>query len=646
MPQAASHPAPNPASNLAANLASNRQRRERLLALLPRVYAAQPKGSAVAALVDVMAQSLANFDADLRRVLHDRWVALACGVPDGAQGDGDAALDRLGVLLQIERLPPAIRHLGYQTEHDGRLSVAFASAHDRDDALQLIAAPMPQSGFPVAADLRIPGLTVQRGGQDDGLRLSFGRATGLAPDTVSPLQALLALLLPEPTDAYRQRLRISVAVTNRGLTTPRTLLSIAIADLGAEPCPKFRRENDATIARAVALGTHKRCKACGDASQTCPNPPLFDSWLTEQPAQLRSANESAIALGQLLDIRNDSLFSDRPELRLSVNRAVSFPALQSRTSGEIMLYADDLEPGKTLRILPQIDPQEAQALRSHDRPISHDWLANHPQGRAELIDNASGQVKDVSRSMYYLWGDRFDGPQSVFGDASGTVQGLRCGVLEQAVRTPRLSPGQNQGQLLNFASPTYRFDRPTSRLAAQVGDDGAHFSLLDPDVGSGNSAATTKLFTAIERSKAEGGSRDELLRFALNVDWVTKPPFLFHLRIPKNGHVLAAQMRGAVALLQADIDRLRAVGVQARIDFPEPVFLEHQAIGDAPVLAGLSLPATEDARPQISGSLALGIGLAERHLIGEIPDKINRREFKLSMSAAWDTTRFDSSWLR
>ena len=107
------------------------QRRARLLDLLPRVYAAQPRGSAVGTLLDVMAQRLADFDQDLQRVLHDRWVALACGVPDALDGEGDdAALDRLGALLQIARLPARIREkegLSYST-------YTWFSADSLDDA--------------------------------------------------------------------------------------------------------------------------------------------------------------------------------------------------------------------------------------------------------------------------------------------------------------------------------------------------------------------------------------------------------------------------------------------------------------------------------------------------------------------------------
>jgi hypothetical protein len=610
------------------------QRRARLLALLPQIYAAQPLGSAVGSLIEVMAQTLSDFDLELKRVLHDRWVALACGLPDQLLADDDdAALDRLGALLQIERLPARIRHGSCAQFGDERIEVSFLSAQDRDDAAQLLAAPVPVPVYPVAAG-RIAGLTIATS-RDSSEVLVFGVLTGLLAETPSPLRALLALLEAEPTASYRARLQITVAVTGAGLTTPRALLALAIADLGAEPCPKMKRAGDATLARAMALGTRRRCPACGDDQLACPNEALFDAWITEQPAQVAQATVAAARLREVFTLRNDSLIADRPVLAVSASKPVSYPAIQSRSSGEIVLYADDLLPGSTLRLLPQIDADEARAAESHDRAVSHDWLLRSPRGRAELVD-PSGQVRDVSASIYYLWGTRFDEAASRFGGEN--VDGLRCGVLDQVVRSPQLRPGDNDWMMLNFAAPAYRFNAPTSRLAGGSVKDGAHFALVDASIAGSDAKFASTLFTVLERATtlADGADSSDAPQFRVEVDWVTRPPFLFHLRVPKNGWIQAAELRGAVALLIKDVDRARPVGVRARVDFPEPVYVERLDLREQAGLA-LTLTLAEDAAPDIGVSLSVRRAWREDHLLGE---------GGLTIGAILDVTRFESSTLQ
>ena len=613
-------------------LADPARRQARLLELLPRIYAAQPSGSAVGTLLAAMAQRLADFDADLKRVLHDRWVALACGVADGQVDDGESALDRLGALLQIARLPARIGHGGFARRVDGGLAVDFESTAQRDEALHLLDL-LPADGN-AAPQPRIAGLTVALRGPTG---LDFG-ARGDAPDrgTASPLDLLQGLLVPERSEAYRQRLRITVAVTAQGLVTPRALLSLAIADLGAEPCTKFRRDRDATLARAVAPGVRKRCPACADPALPCPQTTLFDAWITEQPTQPAAWQAADARLQQVLTLRNDSLASDRPELTISVDRPVSFPALQSRASGEIMLYADDLQPGSTLRLLPQLSPAEAAATLSYDRPVAHQWLLRSPRGRAELVDDATGVVRDVSASVFYLWGNRFDDEASRLGGVN--VDGLRCGVLEQTVRSPLLRPGDNDWMLLTFTAPAYRFDAPTSRLAGAPNEPGAHFALLDADIADTGASFAARLFELLKRTDEGDVDPATLPHFKLAARWLARPPFLFKLRIPKNDWLQAAELRGAVDLLRADIERARPVGVRARVDFPEPVHREHQPLEQW--LEGVATRAgwTERAAPaDAEPAWAVSLTLAERHPTGERGP---------TMGAVIDTTRFDWSSLQ
>jgi hypothetical protein len=613
------------------------QRRARLQDLLPRVYATQPQGSAVGAVLDAMAQTLADFDTQAQRTLHDRWLALACGVPGVAPDDEQAALDRLGALLQIERLPARIRHEGPavpQPADDGTvgLAVRFASAGDRDDALRLLSAPLQLSVYPVAA-ARIGGLAVRAG--SEALELVFGADPTIATDAgaaLPPLAVLTQLLVPEPTEAYRQRLQITETVTGRGLTTLRALLSLAIADLGAEPCPKFRRESDATVGRAVALGSRKRCAACANPALPCPKDAVFDAWITEQPAQTATWNVPKAPLHQVLTVRNDSLIADRPELTISANRKVSFPALQSLSSGEIVLFAGDLERGYSLRLLPEIAAGEAAAAVSHDRPVSHDWLQRSPRGRAELVKAATGQVWDVSDAIFYLSGNRYDEAASRLGGVG--VDGMRFGVLEQAVRSPLLGPGDNDWKFIAFAAPVYRFDDETSTLAAAASDAAAHFALLDQTIATSDAKFAALLFQVLEKSNtAAAGDPDTAPVFTLDAQWVARPPFTFQLRVPKNAWVQAADLRGATALLLTDIERARPVGVRARVDFPEPVYRERQEPDEATPLLSIADRWAEEAGPADApiGIAARSPGWTESHEPGE---------GALRIGALWSVTRF------
>ncbi len=76
-------------------------RKKRMLNLLPRIYTAQPDHSAVGAIVNVMSNALQRIDADIERVLRDRWVNFSSGATDDS---GSSALAMMGQLLDIPRL--------------------------------------------------------------------------------------------------------------------------------------------------------------------------------------------------------------------------------------------------------------------------------------------------------------------------------------------------------------------------------------------------------------------------------------------------------------------------------------------------------------------------------------------------------------
>jgi hypothetical protein len=66
----------------------------------------------------------------------------------------------------------------------------------------------------------------------------------------------------------------------------------------------------------------------------------------------------------------------------------------------------------------------------------------------------------------------------------------------------------------------------------------------------------------------------------LTLSWGVRPPAVFRLRIPRNAWVGRAKSRNATNLLVQWIQRAKAAGVLALVDFPEPVQRENQALGE------------------------------------------------------------------
>ncbi len=98
-----------------------RLRRERLLALLPRIYAAQPDDSAIGLLIEAMAAVLAELDDALERALRDHWVTLASGA--SSQSAEASALELLGHLLGVH--PLRWREPGTEGEEKTEATEAF-----------------------------------------------------------------------------------------------------------------------------------------------------------------------------------------------------------------------------------------------------------------------------------------------------------------------------------------------------------------------------------------------------------------------------------------------------------------------------------------------------------------------------------------
>ncbi len=137
-------------------MADTRVRRERLLALLPGIFTSQPESSALGRVIDGMAASLTRMDEALTRVQYDRWVGLASHHPPST--DDISALESLGQLLQITRLPARIRHGGYERSPAG-IEVRFSPAAPLADALdELIGSGWRQSDPLGLLEARFSGL--------------------------------------------------------------------------------------------------------------------------------------------------------------------------------------------------------------------------------------------------------------------------------------------------------------------------------------------------------------------------------------------------------------------------------------------------------------------------------------------------------
>lgn len=615
-------------------MADPRLRRERLLGQLPRIYTAQPSSSAVGAIVDSMAATLARLDDALTRVQYDRWVGLAS--PQQPVADEASALEGLGRLLQVSRLPPRIRHAGYH-RRPGSLDIRFDHTAPLADALaELIGG---QRGSDPAALLAAQFAGLHFRLADNGQGLSAEPAPDTPPEAVpAALARFQAVLDPEPGEIFRQRLLVTARVRTGGLTTPRALLSLAIADLGAEPCPQLQRRQDSTLAFGMPPGTRKRCAACGGKSDTpCPNraKAVVDAWLTENPVLAASHVETAPRLRRVFPVDNPSLHADRPVLTLTVHdQPAAYLAVRSLTSGEITLYAGTLRPDQTLVLHPALGPTDTAPFDGFDSPGHHAWLAAHPRGQALLIE-PDGHERDVSSSIFYLWGNRFDDPASTLG-------GMRCGVLDQRVITPLLQPGANDWMLLTFAQPDAAFADAgetvhSSRFAGHDDLDGTRFALLDGSIGQGDARYATLLFESF--SKTDTGGTDESAtahapRLSLRLDWQTRPPASIRLRVPKNEWVAAAAARGALALLRADVTRATAAGIRARVDFPEPTRREALAPDDGLALA-TAQRWPEDGSPA-DGGLQLGVAARQQ-------DEHDSRDGRFSMQVVFDTTRLDWS---
>ena len=491
-------------------MADTGPRRRRLLALLPRVFAEQPEGSAIGVLIEAMAAGLAELDEGLNRTQRDHWVNLARGDTTAV---ANSALERLGALLDIPRLT------WVETPPDGAGQTA-------------------------------------------------------------------AIKKTEATEAYRQRLMLTARVLTRGLTTPRALLELVMATLGAEPCPRQEVSKDATLAFGVPLGTVRRCPAC-QTQAPCPNAAqrVLEAWLTENPPQRREwTSNPPLKPGGRFNIESLSLVEDVPELRLkAIDTPVQYPAIQNRATGEITLYAGEIKPGEALNLWPQVEAEESARYDSHDSVGVHVWRNQYPSGSAVLI-GVNGSIQSVSEKIYFLSGVQFP-PEDVATDAPAAPRFADT----KATEGVRFADALSQGDVFDGSA---QFADATAASGAHFGSSGQR--VRSPRLRPGQDEWSYGVYTKQDIKAIAGDNSGALLNNApeqtvdaqveLTLSWWVRPPAVFRLRIPRNAWVGRAESHNATNLLTQWVQRAKAAGVWALVDFPEPVQRDIQALDE---LAGI-----------------------------------------------------------
>ncbi|MFZ2725375.1 MAG: hypothetical protein WAX77_03895 [Methylococcaceae bacterium] len=465
----------------------NRYRRQRLLKILPEVFAQTAEDSVLSTVINSMANTLAEVDSALVRIQRDHWFAFANG--EAVSDEALSALERLGDLLGIVRL------------------------------------------------------------QD------------------------------EASENYRQRLELTAKILLRGLTTPRSILELAIVTLGAEPCLKQSTEKDAILAIGLPLGTRKKCTQCHNPQAVCPNKAqqVLTISLTENPPQqLQFKSNGALATGAHFSVMSDSLTEDVPQVHLqALNQAIHYPILQNIATGEMMLFAGVINVGEVLSIWPEVTEAEDVQFDSFSEVDAHNWQTHYRSGSAVLV-NVQGQARTVNQSIYYLAGKTFpakdvaiDDPKAPrfadnqaregtrFADAlsagdsfdskaafaNDTAQtGAKFGGSSQIVRTPRIIAGTNE-----WLYNTYNKQDIAAIAGEQVGD----------------------LFNNAPDDKPNAPA-------LLTLSWWSRPPATFHLRIARNAWVRQAEQRGATHLFSRWLQQVKAAGVRALLDYPEEPLREIQ----------------------------------------------------------------------
>lgn len=444
----------------------------------------------------------------------------------------------------------------------------------------------------------------------------------------------------EDMEAFRRRIRHTARVLGQGLTNPQALLELALVTLGTEPCARHRLDRDTLIAHGVAPGTTARCQGCqGALVETCPNAAgwLVEARITDNPLRRMSwSPPTACRPGDApFKVPSASLVTAVPELRVkAVDSRVSYPFLQNRDTGEIMLYAGDLEPGEVLSVWPQVEPEERAVFDSHDAVNAYPWQPQYPSGSAVVV-RPDGSLRDVSDRICFLTGTRF--PEADVDPEDPTAPRYAA---EGAAEGVRFADALNRGD---------QFDGAEAVLAGPEGDVGAHFGsssqrVRTPRLRPGHDAWVYGAYTRDEVRAIvgdhPGGLLEEAPQAVVNgaaevvFAWWVRPPALFRLSIPKNAHVLRAAERGALELVARLVQKARAAGVTALVDFPEPPWREEHPMADRLRI---------ELRLSQRDTQALGAGAPAWRSRAGLQERQRLSEGVPVFRGVHDATRFDSS---
>ena len=461
-------------------MAKVKQRRQRILDLLPRIYATQPEHTAIGAIIDMMANTLARLDADTERVMRDHWVNFASGANESDVGDS-SALENLGHLLSIPQLP---------SEHN---------------------------------------------------------------------------------EAYRRRLMLTSEIFSKGLTSPDALLRLVIVSLGAEPCKHVKREKDATIISGVPLGLRRQCSVCqGKQNDECPNRELqvVEASLIENPLVAEKLTLEFEKSDEDFTVSNPSMVEDVAVITFKTrDKKVPFPGLRNKGTNEIIFYAGDLQAGEKLNIFPPVTEQELAPFVSYEEVGHHDWAKRNPEGMA-LLTEVDGTVRNVSADIFFYTGYTFDNTTFALPDANEPrFTALRFSDDLFADKAPDTGPSFDEAK---FSSVQSMFDTPRIRTGK---DDWVYRTYTYDDIFKVAGEEAAEILAKAPKNPAKAS-------IEVTLEWWSRPPSTFRMRIPKTLWVHSAEARGALELVFSNVERARAAGVQAILDFPEPVNTEAHPITD------------------------------------------------------------------
>lgn len=528
----------------------DRTRHDRIRTLFPRAYATSSRDSVLGVLLDALAEGLRGLDHATERALRNKWLATA----------------------EAPREPV-----------DSGISAPARDSAARETLMrvELGGAPRPLEQIGSALDL---------------LR---------QPWEVDP-------------HAYRARIAALAPLMTRGLATPRVLLSFTIGALGGEPCPRLEWDGDGTTAIGLPPGRLARCRACRGGRRRPAGPcPLradatMSASLVDNPRRVVRLEREAVPTGNdepaQIHFDSDSLFHDRPELELRVPAGntprfedsrfdvTSFPELRgqivpsfrSRQTNERIVVVYALAPGDTLTILPHV-PYDPDVPPHQQRWVDRPTSAN-PFPPVVRVNG-----RDVDAPVIVFHGVTFDG--------------ARFGIDRFAPDSdaPRFDAGHFDLATFDQAAAAGRLEATTPTVVP--GANTWDYTSLDAGAVA---AVLASLPPETPLPPAPVVDTTNLPPVTLRLRWWTRPVSRFLLRIPSTPAVRESVALGAASYVRHMVERVRPVGVEARVDFLEPPFREVLEPSDG--LGGATVSLAEDLSP--ADDMGRGMALPTETLDG------------------------------